>query len=123
MKVHASKSSRWNQSPKTSKMASRRSFGSGPPAPRLGDDQVHRPDLVAERQEGQNQCILGREVAVKSGFSHAGPFDQLIDSDVADTAVGEQLVGSGQYPVHGFAMAGTHLVRQQGIPGCIRSTH
>ena len=62
-------------------------------------------------------------MAVERGLGNAGPFDQLIDANVADTAVGKKLVGSGKDPVHWFTMAGMHLFRQQGFPGCIRCTH
>jgi hypothetical protein len=40
-------------------------------APGFRNDEVDRPDLVAERQEGKNQRILGRKVAVERRLGHA----------------------------------------------------
>lgn len=69
-------------------------------APGVRDDQVHGPDLVAKREEGKNQIVLGRKVAVEGGLCHSRALDELIDADRADPAPGEQFVGGVQDAIH-----------------------
>ena len=92
MNEQASKSSRWNQSSKR-----RRSPATGPPGgaapPCLCFDPTQRPPLFAKLEEREHQMVLGGEMPVQSGLRHTGAVDHLVDSDVANPAAGEQLVG------------------------------
>ena len=79
----------------------------------LGNDQVHRPHLVTERQEGQDQGVLGGEMPVERRFGNAGTADELIDPHIADSAAGKQFISSGKDPVHGIIPAGQRPGGQQ----------
>src|SRR5690554_6836960 len=67
----------------------------GPP-PRLGDHGVRAPDLRSKLQEFGRELVLGRVVAIEGGNRDAGCSDDLVHADVANPALGEELVSGHQ---------------------------
>src|SRR5208283_4966526 len=85
----------WNQSCRTSKIASNCSSGVLPRC-RLLLDQTESPDLLATLQHGQHEVVLRREVAVKGCLGHTGAFDHLVGADRPDSTPAEQLICRSQ---------------------------
>jgi len=51
----------------------------------LGLDPIHGPALLALLEEGDHQVVLGGEMPIERRLRHAGAFNDLIDSDVANS--------------------------------------
>ena len=94
MNEQASKSSRLNHSSKTSKIASSRSSGREAAAPGLELDEAERPELLALRQEGEHEVVLGAEMPVERRLRNVRRLDHLVHADGADAAAGEEVVGA-----------------------------
>src|SRR5262249_53141506 len=67
-----------------------------------------RPHLLARIQKGDRQFVLRAEVAVKARFSAVRSIEDGINTDLADAAFGEQLIGSLK---NALARAGRHSRR------------
>ena len=93
------------------------------PASGLGDNQIDSPDLVAKCKESENKCVLGGEMPIERGFGYPGPLNELIDANITDATAGEQLVGSGEYPVQRLVLGSTNPLGQQSALSGIRYVH
>ena len=102
MNEQPSKSGRANHSPKTSKIASSRAAGVARAALDLGLQPAARPALLAGGEEGDDQLVLGREVAVQRHLRRARLVDDAVHADGARAVLGEQLVGRVQDPLAPF---------------------
>ena len=93
MNEQPSKSSRANHSPKMSKIASRRCAGVvGATLDRVLQP-LARPALLAALEEGEDEVVLGREVAIERHLRHARLGDDPVDADRPRAVLAEQLVG------------------------------
>ena len=81
MNEQPSKSSRANHSPKTSKIASRRCAGVAARRSTVSCSHAARPALLAQLEEGQDEVVLGREVAIERHLRHARLGDDPVDAD------------------------------------------
>ena len=97
MNAQPSKSSRWNHSPKTSKIASSRPAGVARAALDLRAAARRGPALLAQLEEGERRA---RPSSAKCRYSviFATPDsrDDRVDADRADPVAAEQLVGGLQ---------------------------
>jgi hypothetical protein len=59
----------------------------------LALEPVLGPALLAAREEGEHERVLGAEVAVQRHPGDAGALDDRVDPDRADAVAREQLVG------------------------------
>ena len=60
---------------------------------------------------------------IERGFGYPGPLNELIDANITDATAGEQLVGSGEYPVQRLVLGSTNPLGQQSALSCIRYRH
>ena len=92
MNEQPSKSSRRNQSSKTSKIASRRSTGSGGADLDLGLEPVAGPALLAAGEEREDELVLRGEVPVERHLRDARRGDDRVHAHRADAVAGKELV-------------------------------
>src|SRR5215211_659141 len=59
----------------------------------FGFDPAYGPALLAPLEEGQDEVVLGREVAVEGPLGDPCALDHLVDPDIPDASAGKQLVG------------------------------
>ena len=72
---------------------------SRPLVPRAGLDAPARPDLLAALEERDHELVLRREMPVERRLGDGRALDHLVDSDSADAAAGEELVGTLEDPL------------------------
>ena len=86
-------------------MASSRSLGEACGAAGLDLEQVVGPVLLAALEEGEDERVLGWEMAVERRLGHAGVLDDLLDAHAANAAPREQLIRGVQQPLARTAAA------------------
>jgi hypothetical protein len=82
----------------------------GPTPPRLRLDPPDGPALLTPFEEGDDEVVLRRKVAVERRLGDASTLNDLVYADGANAAAREQLVGSVQNAVAGRCWAGHGLV-------------
>ena len=79
----------------------------------LGDQPSLRPQLLAALEDGEDEVVLGAEVAVEGHLGHAGLVDDRVDADRADAVAAEEPVRGRQ-----DALAGLGVLRHGAARGC-----